>query len=89
MTYRYTKLDDEEGINGQPRYEIDATYGFTVCVVDDEDTARLFCAAPDLSDALERLVERDRAEAAACGFTDDEMTWLEDGRRALAKVKGI
>ena len=39
-------------------------------------------------DALEDLVERERAEAADCGFTDDEMTWLEDARRAIKKAKG-
>jgi hypothetical protein len=88
MTYRYTKLDDGEGLDGGPRYEIDDVRGFTVCIVDEEDEARLFCAAPDLLDALVDLVERDRAEAAACGFTDDEMTWLEDARRAIAKANG-
>jgi len=50
--------------------------------------ARLMAAAPDLLDALEGLVERDRSEAADSGFTDDEMTWLEDARRATAKAKG-
>jgi hypothetical protein len=45
-------------------------------------------AVGDLLDALTDLVERDRAEAAACGFTDDEMSWLEDARRAIAKAKG-
>jgi hypothetical protein len=45
-------------------------------------------AAQDLLDALTDLVERDRAEAADSGFTDDEMTWLEDARRAIAKAKG-
>ena len=39
-------------------------------------------AARDLLDALTDLVERDRAEAADCGFTDDEISWLEDARRA-------
>ena len=53
-----------------------------------EANARLVAAAPDLLDALEELVERDRAEAAEAGFTDDEMTWLEDARRAIAKAKG-
>ena len=48
------------------------------------------CGLPrgDLLDALTDLVERDRAEAASCGFTDDEMSWLEDARRAIAKAKG-
>jgi hypothetical protein len=49
---------------------------------------RIRDAAPDLLDALEGLVERDRSEAAESGFTDDEMTWLEDARRAIAKAKG-
>ena len=53
----------------------------------DEDL-RLRLAARDLLNALEDLVERDRAEAASCGFTDDEMSWLEDARRAIAKAKG-
>jgi len=53
----------------------------------DEDTC-LRLAAQDLLDALEELVARDRTEAAESGFTDDEMTWLEDARRAIAKAKG-
>jgi hypothetical protein len=44
-------------------------------------------AAPELLGALQDLVERERAEAAESGFTDDEMTWLEDARRAIAKAK--
>jgi hypothetical protein len=50
--------------------------------------ARLMAAAPELLDALEELVERDRSEAAESGFTDDEMTWLEDARRIIARAKG-
>ena len=53
----------------------------------DEDTS-LRLAARDLLDALEELVSRERTEAAECGFTDDEMTWLEDARRAIASAKG-
>ena len=53
----------------------------------DEDK-HLRLAARDLLDALTDLVERDRAEAASSGFTDDEMSWLEDARRAIAKAKG-
>jgi hypothetical protein len=34
------------------------------------------------------VVARDRAEAGESGFTDDEMTWFEDARRAIAKAKG-
>ena len=56
------------------------------CWHDDETCLSL--AAQDLLDALEELVARDRAEAAESGFTDDEMTWLEDARRAIAKAKG-
>ena len=53
-----------------------------------DDAKRMQLAARDLLDALTDLVERDRAEAASCGFTDDEMSWLEDARRALAKARG-
>ena len=53
----------------------------------DEDM-HLRLAARDLLDALTDLVERDRTEAASCGFTDDVMSWLEDARRAIAKAKG-
>jgi hypothetical protein len=52
-----------------------------------EDLA-LRLAAADLLDALKDLVARDRAEALESGFTDDEMTWLEDSRRAIRKAKG-
>ena len=53
----------------------------------DEDM-HLRLAARDLLDALTDLVERDRAEAASSGFTDDEMSWLDDARRAIAKAEG-
>ena len=53
-----------------------------------DDAKRMQLAARDLLDALTDLVERDRAEAASCGFSDDEMSWLEDARRAIAKAKG-
>jgi len=53
-----------------------------------DDDMHLRLAARDLLDALTDLVERDRAEAASWGFTDDEMSWLEDARRAIAKAKG-
>ena len=68
-----------------------------IAVIDDDyeqvalwldDDLRLRLAAQDLLDALEELVARDRAEAAESGFTDNEMTWLEDARRAIAKAKG-
>jgi len=45
-------------------------------------------AAEDLLDALRDLVARDEAEAAQCGFEHDEMTWLDDARRAIVKAKG-
>jgi len=86
--YHYTMLDDHEGLDGGPRYEINDAENFTVCIVDDEAEARLFCAAPELLRVLERLVERERAEAASCGFTDDEMTWLEESRAAISRAKG-
>jgi len=50
--------------------------------------ADLVAAAPDLLDALEDLVRRDETEARESGFDDDEMSWLEDARRAIAKAKG-
>jgi hypothetical protein len=50
-------------------------------------SAGLRDAVSDLLNVLEDLVERDRSEAAESGFTDDEMTWLEDARRAIAKAK--
>jgi hypothetical protein len=53
----------------------------------DEDM-HVRLAARDLLDALTDLVERERAEAADSGFTDEEMSWLEDARRAIAKAKG-
>ena len=53
-----------------------------------DDAKRMQLAARDLLDALTDLVERDRAEAANSGFTDEEMSWLEDARRAIAKAKG-
>ncbi len=74
---------------GMPINEIairDADYN-ELAVWRDEDM-HLRLAARDLLEALTDLVERDRAEAASCGFTDDEMSWLEDARRAIAKAKG-
>ena len=74
---------------GMPVNEVsihDADYNKLAVWYDDSLRVRL--AAGDLLDALTHLVERDRAEAASCGFTDDEMSWLEDARRAIAKAKG-
>jgi hypothetical protein len=56
--------------------------------IERENETRIRDAAHDLLDALEELVGRDEAEAREAGFTDDEMTWLEDARRAIAKAKG-
>jgi hypothetical protein len=52
------------------------------------DDLALRNAAAELRDALQALVERQRADAADSGLTDDEMTWLEDARRALELAKG-
>ena len=53
-----------------------------------DDGKRMQLAARDVLEALTDLVARDRAEAASSGFSDDEMSWLEDARRAIAKAKG-
>ncbi|MGD0187578.1 MAG: hypothetical protein ABSC25_20340 [Roseiarcus sp.] len=53
-----------------------------------DDDLRLRLAAQDLLDALEELVARIRAETAASGLTDDEMTSLAPARRAIAKARG-
>jgi hypothetical protein len=100
MTYHYTKLDDGEGIDGQPRYEIDDIHGFTVCIVDDEDTARLFCAAPDLLEAAElaaklcALITKwgDAEREESFGIMDEIFGCSGDNenpREAVAKAKGI
>lgn len=82
MTYRYTKLDDHEGLDGGPRYEIDDFEGFTVCIVDDEDTARLFCAAPDLLAELEQLAfEAERRAGVPRSF-------ITRARAIITKAKG-
>ena len=52
------------------------------------DDLALANAAPALRDALQALVERERVDAAQSGLSDDEMTWLDDARRALARAKG-
>jgi hypothetical protein len=52
-------------------------------------TADLHTSHEALFHALQDLVERDRAEAKECGFTDDEMSWLEEARRALANARAI
>jgi hypothetical protein len=92
-TYAYAPWVTQDGIE-LPAFEIHGE-GEKVCdTVEDqpieaqEANARLIAATPELLDALQDLVERDRAEAAESGFTDDEMTWLEDARRAIAKAKG-
>jgi hypothetical protein len=65
----------------------EAETGDVLLAWQDDDLA-LRNAAADLRDALEALVKRERAEAAASGFTDDEMTWLDDARLALSRAKG-
>ena len=42
-----------------------------------------------LLDALAELVERERAEAAAAGLRNREMTWLAKARRVIVKAKKI
>jgi hypothetical protein len=66
-----------------PQRQQDAPYIETL----KQAVSRLQEQNGELLEALEELVERDRAEAAESGFTDDEMTWLEDARRAIAKAK--
>jgi hypothetical protein len=92
-TYAYAPYVTQGGME-LPAFEIHGE-GEKVCdTVEDqpieaqEANARLIAAAPDLLDALQDLVGRDEKEARECGFTDDEMTWLEDARRAIAKAKG-
>lgn len=85
MTYRYTKLDDGEGLDGGPRFEIDGVHGFTVCIVDEEYEARLFCAAPDLLEALQTYVEDTEGRF---GEIPDDMTAYHNARRVIAKAKG-
>jgi hypothetical protein len=87
MTYHYTKLDDGEGRDGKARYEIDETLGFTVCVVDDEETARLFCAAPQLRDTLE-LCEDVLSDLARLDDGTPSISALNLARAALAKARG-
>ncbi|HLG96446.1 MAG TPA: hypothetical protein VKX49_09060 [Bryobacteraceae bacterium] len=54
----------------------------------DISETRLKEAAPDLLVALKELVERSRVEAAARGFRDEQMTWLDTARLAIAKATG-
>jgi hypothetical protein len=86
MSYRYITLDDAEGIDGGPRYEIDDAHGFTVCIVDDEDQARLFCAAQDLLEAAvlaeDALSDLARSDDGTCSISA-----LHGLRDAIAKVK--
>ena len=42
----------------------------------------------DLLHVLNELVER-AVHAAGCGFTDDEMSWLEEGQRAIANARAL
>ena len=84
--YHEAFFDDYEGRS--PINEIEVCEdGESAALWQDDDLA-LRNAAAQLLDALEVLVERDRAEAASCGLENDEMTWLEDARRAIALAKG-
>lgn len=85
MTYRYTKLDDHEGLDGGPRYEIEEVCGFVTCVVDDEDTARLFCAALDLLEALQEFMTDIEGRF---GEVPGDCTAYSLARAAIAKVTG-
>ncbi len=87
MTYRIHKLDDGEGPDQGPRYEIDDPHGFTICVVDDEDTARLFAAAPKMLDALV-LCEDVLSELARLDDCTPSVSALQRTREAIAAVKG-
>ena len=91
--YTYAPYTTQDG-REIPAFEIHGE-GEKVCnTVEDqpieaqEANARLIAAAPNWLDALEDLVGRDETEARESGFTDDEMSWLEDARRAIAKAKG-
>lgn len=94
MSYRIHKLDDGEGPDNGPRYEIDDPHGFTICVVDDEDTARLFAAAPKLLTALETQTEA--AQAIIAAWSQGDLAGavrlldasLADALAAIAKAKG-
>ena len=89
MTYRYSKLDDHEGLDCGPRFEIDDHHNFTLCVVDDENTARLFTAAPDLLEALEELLADDMQGMDAIAIEQIENGSLfGNAIAALAKAKG-
>ena len=87
MTYRYTRLDDHEGLDGGSRFEIDDIHGFTVCIVDDEDTARLFSAAPDLLEALTLMVNT-FAPDNENDFEGCNLNHFREARAAIAKAKG-
>ena len=87
MTYKFTRLDDHEGLDGGPRYEIDDVHGFTVCIVDDEETARLFCAAQGLLTQLTRMVDTfvPDHESDFVGFGLDH---FKAARAVIAKATG-
>ena len=87
MTHRYTILDDHEGLDGGPRYEIDDFHGFTVCIVNDEETARLFCAAEKLLQALILMVDIFAPDHES-DFAGLGMGHFLVARAAIAAVKG-
>ncbi len=78
MIYRYSKLDDNEGLDGGPRFEIDDHHNFTICVVDEEDTARLFTAAADLLEA---------GQAALDYLTDHAIDLEGEPEQFLARIR--
>lgn len=53
------------------------------------NTPTLATSHADLLFALQRLVARDRSEARECGFTDDEMSWLEEADSAIACARAL
>ena len=88
MTYHYTKLDDGEGLDGGARYEIDEALGFTVCVVDDEKTARLFCAAPQLLEGTEDLLGMLSSLADEYDICRELVEEAKELREAIRQAKG-
>ena len=82
MTYRYSKIEDNEGLDGGDRYEIEEVCGFVTCIVDDEDTARLFCAAPDLLSELAQLANEAERRAGV------PKSFITRARAVIAKATG-
>ena len=68
-----------------PRYEIN-DFNFTVCIVDDEDTARRFAAALDMLAALE-LCEDVLSDLARLDGGTPSISALDLFRTAIAKAR--